>query len=341
MTHAPDPTPRTEIGSFFSWPSSYLNGGGTPTLKIESGTLLNSGRAAILEAVRRTQLNRQVSTVLLPSYYCDVVAKYLQDHVSVDYYSCNPLGCVYPDRLESDQVLVAVSYFGAEPDQPAYDPSQVILDATHDPFALWIDEFPATSVASSLRKTLPLGAAAILKTVGPQFPLPKGLETELLDGQIAECMKLKEAWLAGSEATEKDEWYSRFQRHEAELMELPPQAMGTSSEEIFVAFDCQSALEQRSKNIEYLKSQFDEVKNVEVLPGTMGLPLLFESGEGAAYVQEQCINERIYPARLWPAAGSFSAKDRALTERLLFFHCDFRYSPDQIEFMASVVQNSI
>ncbi len=335
---------KGEIGSFFPYPELDPSDVAeskrkSPTWPPRSWSLLNSGRAALQQVLDSHGVGHPQGVLWLPSYYCSEVTRYVQRNTPIRVYPCNPTDQSLPSDIPPDDLLLIVSYFGAEPPAHSLDPSQVVLDTTHDPLAPWIDDYRAGWVIGSLRKTLPLpegGFAHSSRSTSPSLAEPRPSdESRQVAQQGAVAMITKARWLAGDPSTDKDEWYRELQQHEDAFDRLDPASLLPENEQLLRSLPVKSWRQVRLSNLAFLREHLPPLRWAVQLPATYGLVLVCISQEVADTVRGKLVSQGVYPARLWPQPEGSREPDTDLANRILVIHTDHRYTRTQI---AGVVQ---
>ena len=341
--------PNAGIGSFF--PSPEAESLATPTE--QSGrawppngwVLYNSGRAAIRAIVDRHHHAHPRGCLWVPSYYCWDVTRYVSNEFAVRAYPCRPTEHRLPDTVDTDDLLLVVSYFGAEPPAPCVPLQQVILDTTHDPTAEWIGRYGAGWVAGSLRKTLPLpeGGYAYAHDVGiSQLADPdKQAESRFEVRRGSAAMVHKSRWIAGDGSTEKAVWYEALQDHEAAIGNLRPASMQPETLSLLRSMPVSRWRNVRLRNLRRLLDGLGSRLAVSILPSTYGLPLVLPSPEVTDAIHRDLVRQSIYPARIWPQPGDGPGQDLHLADRMLLIHTDHRYSEADMDEISQALGSAV
>lgn len=323
----------------------------------DDALLVGSGRDALRLLLADGMAHRGWRRLWVPSYFCpDVVHACGQGGVEVLAYECGPLN---PERLpdpallrEGDVVLV-VNLFGMRvsgaPPAALPDFVQVIEDHTHDPWSDWAAASGAHWCIASLRKTIPVPDGGVIWS--PRgLPLParpavdEGLQR--WSAQKLAAMGLKRLYLEGA-PIDKSVYRAMMVEAEENLGTGALSAISPAAEDLLRAFPVKSWRERRRANHHLLSAELERVPGLEVLRGQPGsvplsVPVLFADHAARETVRRRLVEQRIYPALLWVLTDvgctGVPVSHRQLGERLLFLHCDARYTGDDLRRVATALR---
>jgi hypothetical protein len=299
------------------------------------------------EALRQLAKHLGARVVWLPDYCCqDLIAPLEAVGARVATYADDPRGpCGNPSAKPGD-VLVRMNTWGLRATGGVPPPEGVVLveDHTHDPFSDWARTSRAHFAFASLRKALPVadGGALWSPSVLPlPAALPASAKHRALSDERWRAMDLKAAWLEGA-PTEKDAFRRLFVETEgsfaADLESGPSQrTMDTLS-----VFPADAWTAARRENLAVLERALRPgvARLLQAAPGATAFGATFElpTHEGRDRARAALTASRIFTAVLWPLDGPGSRASPeaiALSHRMLFVHCDGRYTASDMERVAA------
>lgn len=177
---------------------------------------------------------------------------------------------------------------------------------------------------------------------GQQFPLrvDSGSKSRVAVAMARQAMLQEKAlWLRSGVGASKEPWYSALQERGHGFGCLEPSAMQPETRALL--FDCPIPQWQatRAGNRRVLERALSGLAGIRILPNCpYALIALFDTYEMATRVHRAAISQSIYPARLWPQAADGREEDRRISERLLVFHTDHRYTPADMLDVADVAK---
>jgi len=336
---------RKEIGSSFDLNFEYSIFK-KPSLNFSEDdmVLFNSGRDALIVILKKGIMNFGWKQVYLPSYYCKDVSQAIIDNhleISILTYDAKPL--INPDYDSvpdaHDNVIVQIGYFGNEiKSNFEFNHTKTIQDCTHN-----IADLKKTKCNisfASLRKQLPIPSGGVIynrncfsKEVFAELTPEDDHNLKLINhsNKIYKAMKLKAAYLNGKDS-DKSSYLSAFMYAEEELGNISNGCRISSLSELVLAtIDLKTIEEQRAKNLKYLLPLVHS-NLFEVIDAPSGLCLLCINSIVKDRLKSTLIDNKIYPATLWPDQEELS--DVLFSSRFLFIHTDFRYDRSDMERIA-------
>jgi len=347
---------RWEHGSEFHW-LNYSASSPVAAPWNSQNNLYGSGRDALRTLIRHGSLMRDWQRLWIPSYFCqEVVASLLTKDIDLVTYGDGPTD-ITPDlnkiAWKSGDVLLLVNFFGLRT-RPLYEtlPNwiEIIEDHTHDPWSIWAYESRADWCMASLRKTLPLGSGGVLwSPVGHSLPDASPLTSVRYLAALEKlaAMVLKTQYLRGS-PIEKNVFRSLQLSSEEHIASGPVSAMPEWAAALISTFPVALWREQRRVNYLNLAEALAGASWVRILrpqDNTDTCPyaaiLVFDTPERRAHLLRQLVAAGVYPAILWQLENLVAPKirdgDRDFSRRMLAIHCDARYTPADMQKVATLV----
>ena len=338
-----------EFGSDFYYPvdTEWTLADGEPSnFSTVAYELYFSGRSALYHLLKQGIATQAWKEVYLPSYYCHEVYRFIKTlPIVVQYYSYNPIlpntinWSEIPDR--SDTVFVNTSFFGMKTlDVSSLQEAMVIEDLTHN---LALIEFSVAPYCfGSLRKELPVGVGGFC--FSPKgFELPKAelnIKADAVAAMKIDAMRKKLAYLKGEDA-DKDSYRALFSEAEHQFEQSVTQAgMPALAKQQLFTLDVKAILARKADNLAHAMEVVKEVDEIKLFEfdGTapsFGLVFQCESGAVRDALRGYLIQNQVFPAVLWPDQNV--ALDRHLEDTLLFIHVDFRYTPEDISEITTMI----
>jgi len=305
-----------------------------------------SGRVALYNLLESGIKKYGWKKVGFPAYYCHEVVEYCKSlPAEIEYYSHNPLSDVLPlwDD-EAGNVFINVDFFGIKKIDTAFLINSIIIeDLTHN--LLSVNKSGAHFCFGSLRKQLPIA------TGGFVYSKDKDIECQNQYKEFANetalqkltAMFLKSEYLKGN-FNEKDIYRAMFSEAE-EKFELS-QTNARLPELIETQLFSLSPVDLISKtydNILYAKRLIVHSEKISLLVSSqksdMGLVLICENNDTRDQLRTYLVDNKIYPAVLWPE--QFGASETDLQNKILFVHADFRYEKSDLDFIVEVINKFI
>ena len=320
-----------------------------------SGLFFGSGRDALRAIFMWCMISRGWKRLLVPSYYCQTVVRaLLQTGISI----C-PYRSWYPGdedgkrelKVSDGDVVLIVNHFGLEPEIHIEAGNggtvTIIEDHTHDPWSSWAFNSRADYCIASLRKTLPIPDGGVLwSPTNQELPGPPRLTEEhrRASGEKLRAMELKSSFLRG-QLNSKLEYRTLATSGENHLCGTEVSAISDWAVGHLHAFPVMEWRNARKRNHEAFTEVVSRASWARVLspsPSSGSAPfscvVLFDCPERREFVRQRLIEANIYPAILWPldhpAINGIFEESIAASRRMLSIHCDMRYSPEEMAFVA-------
>ena len=354
--------PQWEQGSEFHLLDQSLNSTHFAAPWDQNGLFYGSGRDAMKALLIFGMNTMGWKRLLVPAYFCQTVVKaLLETGITVQCYRS-----WYPGEREENKhmcevlngdVALAVNHFGLKREITlGFDISKaaaVIEDHTHDPFSSAAMKSGADYCIASLRKTLPVPDGGVLWSPrNKALPVPPLLTAEhrLAAGEKLEAMRLKGLFLKG-EITDKSGYRTLFLSGEKNMSGGKISAISEWSAENLGSFPVLEWREMRKQNYQMLFDALSSLSYVTVLPSASepgSVPfsciLLFDRAERREFVRQKLIQKNIFPAILWslekPAIEGIPMEYIDAGKRMLSLHCDMRYSPTTMKYIAKCIKES-
>jgi hypothetical protein len=297
-------------------------------------TFAASGR----EALRQLVVHLKAAVVWLPDYCCqDLVAPLEHAGARVSIYADDPRGPCGAADARRGELLVRINTWGLRADggAPAAEGVIVVEDHTHDPFSQWARRSTAPYAFASLRKALPLAEGGALWSPAG-LSLPAQLPASDAHGGLAadrwRAMELKAQYLGGA-AIEKDAFRSLFVPTEEAFAADLHSGPSARALEALGAFPSDAWTQSRQENFAALTQALSPSAVRLLRPATgataFGATFEFPTAESRDRARAALTASRIYTAVLWPLEGPgtrASPEAIALSKRVMFVHCDGRYT---------------
>ena len=339
-----------EFGSDFHFIDSYNSGRAHLTNVFSGATLLADGRQCIVVLIRQYGWKR----IWMPDYFCYEVIDTIKEQtgIKVMFYEDTPLreGQAEDLPFKEGDVLLRMNFFGLRDKRSNKNiPCPVIEDHTHDPFGHWALYSDADWCISSIRKILPLPEGGMMwspKEYKVEVEIKPSNENEKIASIRWEGMEMKSKYLKG-ESVRKDDFRKRYTETEEWFDFAEPTPIDERSKMV-VSKQLDINLWQGAKrnNWAFLQSLVNKdvctvLKPEDETCTMFSLVLLFDNEETRDKVRKHLIEARVYPAILWAVPESASENARNFSDRMLSIHCDGRYSTEDIQHLASILNKAI
>lgn len=342
----------------------YADASGESTVPPWSGkshSFFGSGRGAMQALFAFLNEEDHLTTLSVPSFFCgEVIEHFLGGPLAIATYEASPWeDPCYPRRLSSENVIVTTDYFGLAPPPDiagALDSGATVEDHTHDPFSGHAYHSQADYVVASLRKSLPLPDGAVVWSPrGREVPIPRPMNAahERVVRQRLEAMARKRSYLLGDGGS-RGAYLDSLRAAEARAADGGPCAWSALGETLFEALPTFGLRERRRRNARLLTTMAKE-RGWQVLsardandhvPYVVPLSLPLHADHGRTLEALRAVS--IFLPVLWPDAAEWpgvraSTLKRAKRDarRALFLPCDYRYSPEDLEYVVESVTNMV
>lgn len=302
-----------------------------------------SGRAALYALVEFGIREHNWQSLYIPSYYCHEVSDYIEDlPIDIKTYQFNPYISNNIKVADNETVaIIVLDCFGFEIEDVIVankSKTHLIEDLTHNLSRL--NQSRADYAFASLRKQLPVPTGGILFS---QLPIPKGAidncieADEIAYGKLC-AMQLKRDYINGV-IDNKSIFRSSFLRSEALLSKKLGNVSNAQVSQIIIGkLNINAILERLKHNlartIKKIKSTESFVVNNNQLKGS-GLVLNFKDMELRNKFRNSLIEEKIYPAILWP--NQKTRFDKEYENTILYIHVDYRHTLKDIEYITDKI----
>lgn len=308
----------------------------------------HSGRAALYAILAYGIKEYGWQLVALPSYYCHEVTAFVRElPIQVRYYENTPLHGI--DNGEITQldipgnVIVNVNFFGIKKADIAVSNAVLIDDLTHD---FEYTKTDAHYCFASLRKILPVPAGGVLWSPRSlALPLEKAETMEASHATLMKfsAMALKRDYLAGY-MVKKESFRQLFMNSEAVFSDI--KSYGRLSSWVIdqiTRLPVSGIYAQKEKNYGEITRNLrlnEAVSLLETSAGShpLGVLLYFKDAALRDKARAYLVKKSIYPAVLWP--HQTTAKNIDFAGRILFVHCDIRYSLYDIEYIYNTINDA-
>lgn len=344
-----------EYGSDFHYLDTYQSERAHLTDVYHDAVLLADGRQCIVALIRQYGWKR----LWMPEYFCYEVIASLKEMTGIevkfyqDFPTNNAQGIVTTLPYREGDALLRVNYFGLRDFRSEKDiPVPIIEDHTHDLLGHWSLYSEADWCIASLRKTLPIPEGGMMWS-------PKGLsldekgimkrenlssEAETIAAKRWEAMKMKAAYLRG-EDIEKDAFRKILIETEEWFDKSEPTLMDERTRIFIKGLDINAWYNAKRNNWRLL-CQLIHTKAYVFRPedescNVFSFVILAKNKEQRELWRHGLIENNIYPAVLWQVLETAHTAVRDISERMLSIHCDGRYTTDEIEDMANIINKVI
>lgn len=337
-----------EFGSDFHYINTYESDRAHLTGIFRGALLLANGRQCIVSLIRQYGWKR----IWIPVFFCYEVIETIKEHtgIVVKFYEDTPLREKMVDKLpfKEGDVLLRMNYFGLREFRSENAiPVPVIEDHTHDLLGHWALYSNADWCFASLRKTLPLPEGGMLWS--PKgHRLPCGLvstdDNERTAGKRWMAMKMKRDYLDGA-LSDKEAFRKLYVETEGWFDVAELSLIDKRSREYIEHLDINAWQGAKRRNWQLLYSLLSD--KIQVLQPeddscTMfSLVVLTDSKEQRDTLRQRLIESNVYPAILWPVPDTTSLEVQDFSHRMLSVHCDGRYTEDDIQQLANIVNQAI
>jgi hypothetical protein len=331
---------RWEHGSFFDSRPLPVASGSDEAFR--GAVLFGTGRGALGAAIEHGR-QRGWQRLLVPTYYCHDVTRYIEPHVEVRMYEHGPTSAETVLRLDPGEVALVVEYFGARA-TVRVEGGEVLLDRTHDPLAAWTYERPPSMAFASLRKTLPLadGGALWPEADSALDEAPSSAEIEAASAAMNMAMDMKAKYLVGA-SDDKSAYLAEHAAAEQALTNASVGTMTSSSRAQLRSLPIRELQRRRRENLTVFRGALEVRTDALRHHDFPAFIVLSASGRVMRdRIREELRCRDIYSAVYWPLHGVEAGADEVdFSSRMLILHADHRYSPDDMVKVAAAVGDAV
>jgi hypothetical protein len=338
---------RWEHGSEFHWPDIPSSPAVEPPWA-GRGTFFGSGRDALRALVEHGRDSCGWRRFWMPSYFCqEVVDAAASAGVELSFYPDAPTGM--PDfsalKARSGDALFLVNYFGLRARVTVPEGIAIVEDHTHDPWSEWSRRSDADYCVASLRKTLAIPDGGVVWSPRQRAPTPPRtvtIERSTASASKMSGMLLKRLYLEGV-SIPKETFRALQLSGEASIASGKISGMPPLTEALLDVLPVAEWRSQRRRNHRLFCERFESSQHgalsiihpepdVDAVP--FSIVLTADSAERREVIRRALIEQRVYPAVLWPLEGLQPSRAPEahidLSRRMLSIHCDFRYTEADI-----------
>lgn len=312
-----------------------------------------SGRTALYAVLEHGIENLGWKKLYIPEYFCHEVINY-QKQLPIDIvtykdgpYIKNFNSEIFDALDQIGNVIFIVNYFGVQSQKKvSMKNAYVIEDHTHNLISDWSKTSDAHFCIASLRKSMPIPTGGI-------YWSPKGLtlpEKNIGNNDFISSsffmklsgMLLKSDYMKDGNV-DKSDFRKLYLDSESMFGDLHIQGrLPEFGEKMIHSIPLNSIDLAKRENYKVLQKNISEkFQLMNVLSDTMETPLgfilLMNNKEERDRFKNYLIEKSIYPAVLWPNQIEDDAVDFA--EKFIFLHCDFRYSKEDMEYLAKILNS--
>lgn len=307
---------------------------------------LHSGRHALKYCIEAIKLEKEISSIWLPDYYCPYVKDWMEhNYDNITYYKTYPFSSesvIDWNIFGAQDVVVLNNYWGLLSSIiPENKLPVVIEDHSHG----WLSDGCLSSKAdycfASLRKSVPLPLGGIVWSPRDLFDFDS-VDPLILNQNEIDFQEMNSIWEGFKNAMklkrniqdpEKKEVYlNSYSKNETALRKnnsLVPLIDSQRNQLDNYAF--LNYLTAKQKNLSYIQRYLKESEQMTILKGKyngtpFGLLILFKIKEELELFKKHLISNSIYPALLWPIV-----EGRGEFKHLLNIHVDYRYGPHEMD----------
>lgn len=308
-----------------------------------------SGRQPLFDIVR----SKPYSRVWIPSYYCGESLKILdRTDVEIKRYHCLPtdnpeiIDCL---NLKADDLLLRVNYFGIHGfhDSSIY-PCDVAEDHTHDLLGEWASNSNARWCFASIRKTLPTADGGVLWSPHGDMTLKQPeseCDVEAVIKRRYNAMEAKAKYLHGCQIS-KDAFLREFRDTEECFSSFSLADWSSVTNQILESFDVRTWYNLKRANyielLGLLNFSCSKPVSCNLANSTpFSLIVIFNNNNQREVARHCLIQNNIYPAILWSDVYGKDPEAVDFSKRILSVHCDGRYSKNDMQLLAQILNKVI
>ena len=325
----------------------------------EAGVYCASGRDALRLLIAYGMSKRGWRTLWVPSYMCQTVVRSIaQTDVTLRVYPDDPRQpspCVPSIGRQPGNVVLVVNHFGVRTAAHDTYPCDVIEDHTHDPWSSWACGSTATYCVASLRKTLPIPDGAVAwSPTGQGLPEEPGCTDDAVRASALRLSAalMKRHYLEGGPVS-KAAYLRLFREGESVVGRHCPSGMTPWAREQFASLPVGWWRRRRKEGWSELERLLSELPFLTILRPRdasvivpFGVVMIMRNALSRDRLLEHLHRHNVYATVLWhikhdSASPACLDDSVALSERVLFVHCDGRYDRADHARVAKVVAHGI
>lgn len=291
------------------------------------GMGFSSGRNALRYIIRK----RNIKTIYLPVYLCDVIPVVcLKEKVEIKYYH---IDSTFQPILEPTQEYVyIVNYYGQLSNAKLkilnQKYSNMIIDNTHSFFQ---ESIPGMDTIYNCRK---------------YFGVPDGayLDTDLVkDDTMKRARVMKRmTHLVGRYELDAHSYYKDFKLADASFDDEEMLLMSKVTENMMGAIDYRLVHAIRHRNFDYLNQELKDINDLSIIQKTTFMYPFY--CKEASYLREELMRHQIYIPILWPNVlkeGGINPNEYDYAQHILPLPMDQRYSLEDLKSMVEIIKQFI
>lgn len=344
-----------EFGSDFHTIDYLYNTGKADITRIyPNATYLADGRQCLILVIRQEGWKR----LWVPEYFCyevlDSIVKYTG--IQLAFYKDCPSKDSYESLkqlpFEKGDVLLKMNYFGlSECHKEGSIPVPIIEDHSHDLLNRSALFSASDWCIASLRKTLPLAEGGMIWSPKGE-KISEDIEPLLANEELAtkrwKAMDLKADYLSTLKNGEvdiklKDAFRKLYIETEETLPDLEVSALDNRSTDTLCKLDINAWYNQKKKNWKRLTTLLNKGLNylrpINEFCTPFSVVLKLDDVVKREKLRTRLIQNAVYPAVLWSVPETCSEEVRIMSDCLLSLHCDGRYSEEDMEELACIINN--
>jgi len=320
-----------------------------------------TGRDAIRALITTGIRERGWRRWFIPTFFCEEVAACIAaTGIEIARYEDSPLLPGPPrltKKLRQGDALLLVNYFGLRgagaADTLDYAPADLIEDHTHDPWSQWARGSHGHYCIASLRKTLPIPAAAVVWSPRrlrlPDQAPPTRVRRDAILMKLG-AMMIKALYLEGH-AVSKETYRALQLSGEEKIAAGDIAGLDALMTRMLTSLPWEPWRRQRRANHAVLAQALREVPGLEVLPPSVdegscpfAVVAVFADRALRNSLRTGLFTTGVYSSVLWPISANNQpelAEAGRLSERILAFACDFRYNPPDLMQVVALVQATL
>lgn len=335
-----------EFGSDFHCIDAYQSQRAHLTDVYPGASYYADGRQCLVTLVLQNGWGR----IWMPEYFCYEVIESLRQMTGIeiayyqDFPTNNAQGIVATLPYRDGDVLLRTNYLGIRDFRCEADiPVPVIEDHTHDLMGHWSLYSKADWCIASLRKTLPIPMGGVLwSPKGHDYPtvVRNSQDAEKIASRRWKAMELKAAYLRGEDVKKEDfrkilidteDWFDHAE----------PSMMDERTMDFIRNLDINAWYNAKRRNWQYLcqmvKTKAQVLKPEDESCNMFSFTILAADRDQRDKWRLGLIENNVYPAILWQVPDTAHKVVGAVSNRLLSIHCDGRYSVEDMENMAKLI----